>query len=92
MCDKSKKTNETKYVKKKDMTTKNIHLDMVLILDEDAPSYATVGKWTAEFKRDRDSTDEQVDVNHWMVLDIRLLTVQHITKIHGHWLWFGPLF
>ena len=35
---------------------KEIHKDMVQILAEDSPFYATVSKWVAEFKWGRDST------------------------------------
>lgn len=86
-----------KYLQKKGMTPKEIHEDMVQTLAEDSPSYATVKKWAAEFKRGRVSTeddprsgrpktsttDEQVAAIHRMVLDDRRQTVQQIAKSIG---------
>ncbi|XP_025105736.1 uncharacterized protein LOC112571137 [Pomacea canaliculata] len=76
---------------------KEIHEDMVQTPAEDFPSYVTVNTWAAEFKRDRVSTeddprsgqpktsttDDQVDVNHRLVLNDGHITVQQIAKSKG---------
>ena len=78
------------YLQKKGITPKEIHEDMVRIFAEDSPPNTTVKRWAAEFKRGRDSseddpqsgrpktstTDAQVDAIHRLVLDDRRLTVQ----------------
>ena len=64
---------------------------MILIFAEVYLSDVTLKKWTAEFKRGRDSTerrpkttaDKQVDAIHCMVLVNRRLTVQKIAKFIG---------
>ena len=70
---------------------------MVHIFAEDCHFYATVKKWAAESKWNRDRTednprsacsktstpDEQVDAIHQMILDDRCLIVQQIVKSIG---------
>lgn len=70
---------------------------MVQILADDFPSYATLKKWVAEFKRGRDATeddprlrhpktsntDEQDDAIHRLSLVYRRLTVHQIAKSIG---------
>ena len=46
------------YLHKKGLTPKDIHNDMVATLGKDAPSYATVKRWVAEFKRGRQSLED----------------------------------
>ena len=43
---------------KKGLTPKDIHDDMVATLGKDAPLYATVKRWVAEFKRGRQSLED----------------------------------
>ena len=95
--DKKEARSVIKHLQKKGMSPKEIHEDMVQTLGEDSPSYSTIKKWAAEFKRGRDSTeddprsgrpktsttDEQVHATHRMVLDDRRLTVQQIAKTTG---------
>ena len=83
--------------KKKGITPKEIHEDMVRIFAEDSPPYTTVKKWAAKFKSGRDSTeddpqsgrpktsttDEQADAIHRIVLNDRCPTVQQIGKSIG---------
>ena len=83
--DKTEARAVIKYLQKKGMTPKEIHEDMVKTLDDDSPSYSTIKKWAAEFKRGRESieddprsghprtstTDDQVETNHRTVLDDR---------------------
>jgi transposase len=44
-----------KYLSKKGMSPKEIHENFVETLGKESPSYSTVNKWAAEFKRDRES-------------------------------------
>ena len=67
---------------KKGMPPKEIHEDFVETLGKESPSYSTVKKWAAEFKRGRGSieddgwcgrpkdntTDEHVNVMHTLVM------------------------
>ena len=46
-----------RYLLKKELTTKEIHTDMVSTLGDDAPALSTVKKWAAEFKRGRESLE-----------------------------------
>ena len=46
------------YLHKKGLTPKDIHNDMVATLGKDAPSYATVKRWVAEFKIGRQSLED----------------------------------
>ena len=41
----------TKYAQKNVMTLNKIYEDFVLIHAEDSPSFTSVKKWTAQFKR-----------------------------------------
>ena len=102
MCDKSKKDKieaqaVIQYLQKKDITSKEIHEDMVQILSEDSLSSVTVKKWAIEFEQDKDhieidswsgcpktsTTDEYVDGIFLMVLEDRHLTPQQIAKAIG---------
>ena len=47
-----------RYLQKKGLTTKEIHPDMVSILGDDALALSTVKKWAAEFKRGRESLED----------------------------------
>ena len=47
-----------KYLCKKGMTPKEFHEDFVKTLGNESPSYSTVIKWAAEFKRERESIDD----------------------------------
>lgn len=46
------------YLFKKGLSPQEIHNDMVNVLGESAPSYATVKNWVAEFKRGRTSIED----------------------------------
>ena len=48
----------TRYLQKKGLTTKEIHIDMVSTLWDDTPALSTVKKWAAEFKRGRESLED----------------------------------
>uniref|UniRef100_A0A3Q0T381 Mos1 transposase HTH domain-containing protein n=1 Tax=Amphilophus citrinellus TaxID=61819 RepID=A0A3Q0T381_AMPCI len=76
---------------------KDIHADMVATLGDDAPALSTVQKWAAEFKRGRESleddprsgrpvtatTRENIDRVHHMVMDDSRLTVNQIANAVG---------
>ena len=86
-----------KYLLKKGMSPKEIHEDMVDTLGDDSPAYSTVKKWVAEFKRGRESveddarsgrprtstSDVQIDAVRNMVLADRRVTIQHIAETLG---------
>ena len=44
-----------KYLCKKGMSPKEIHEDFMETLGKESPSYSTVKKWAAEFRRGRES-------------------------------------
>ena len=81
-----------KYLQKKGLAPKDIHADMVATLGDDAPALSTVKKWEAEFKKGRESleddprsdcpvsatTQENIDRVHHMVMDDRRFTVNQI--------------
>ena len=83
-----------KYLQKKGLIPKDIHTDMVDTLGDDAPALSTVKKWAAEFKRGRESleddprsgrpatatTQENIDRVHHMVMDDRRLSVNQIAN------------
>src|SRR5262245_16970615 len=46
------------YLQKKRMLSKEIHEDIVATLENDAPSFATVKKWTTEFRRGKESLED----------------------------------
>ena len=85
------------YLGLKGLTPKKVHEDMVATLGEDAPSYSTVKKWAAEFKRGRDSleddprpgrlvtvtTQETIDKIHDMILEDRRRTQRYIATQLG---------
>ena len=74
-----------RYLEKKGLTTKEIHSDIVSTLGDDAPVLSTAKKWAAEFKRGRESfeddprsgrlstatTQENIDRIHLMVMNER---------------------
>ena len=46
------------YLRKKGLAPKDIHAGMVVTLPSDAPLYAPVKRWVAEFKRGRESLQD----------------------------------
>lgn len=83
-----------KYFHIKGLSAKEIFEDMVNTLGESAPSYSMVKKWTAEFKRGRDSledeprsgrpptasTSETIEKIHDMLLSDRRITIRYIAN------------
>ena len=84
-----------RYLQEKGLTTKEIHIDMVSTLRDDAPALLTVKKWAAEFKRGREileddprsghpstaTTQENIDHIHQMVMNDRRLTISHLANV-----------
>ena len=84
-----------RYLQKKGITTKEIHTDMFSTLGDDAPALSTVKKWAAEFKRGRESleddprsgrpstatTQENIDRIHQMIMNDRRLTISHLANV-----------
>ena len=79
------------YLHKKGLTPKDIHNDMVATLGKDAPSYATVKRCVAEFKRGRQSleddpcpeTPEMVNKVHDIVMTDRRVKQRYIASTVG---------
>lgn len=92
--DKNEKRSVIKYLHLKGLSPQQIYLDMSEVLGDDAPSQATVYRWVAEFRRGRQSTEdehrcgrpleasteENVDLIQDMVLADRRVTIQHIAE------------
>lgn len=86
-----------KYLHLKGMTSSEIHEDMVGTLAESAPSYATITRWVREFKRGRDSveddprsgrpptaiTKDNLDLALQMVMQDRRLSCRQIAERLG---------
>src|ERR1700761_4048619 len=86
-----------KYLVKKGLQPRQIYDDMLLTLDDIAPSYSTVKKWVALFKFSRTSieddphsgrpnecvTSENVDKIHQLVMNDRCLTIRQISDELG---------
>ena len=95
--EKNEKRAVIKYLLKKEMSPKTIHEDIVTTLGDDSPSYSTVKKWSADFKRGRTSTEDdprsgrpktattdiQVEAIHCMVMDDRRITIRYIAETMG---------
>ena len=81
-----------RYLGFKNLSPKDIYEDMVTTLGEGAPSYSMVKKWAAEFKRGRQSleddprparpatvsTRESIDKIHDMILGDRRIKQRYI--------------
>ena len=86
-----------KYLQKKGLTPKQIHEDMQETLGTSAASYAMIKKWVAEFKRGRESIEDdprngrpatstsQENVNKIcdMIIEDRRLKIREIAETVG---------
>jgi [histone H3]-lysine36 N-dimethyltransferase SETMAR len=86
-----------KYLVKKGLQPRQIYDDMLLTLEDNAPSYSTVKKWAALFRFGRTSieddprsgrpneavTSENVDKVHQLVMNDRRLTVRQMSEELG---------
>ena len=84
-----------RYLQKKGLTTKEIHIDVVSTLGDNAPALSTVKKWAAKFKRRWKSleddprsgrpstatTQENIDRIHQMVMTHTRLTISHLANV-----------
>ena len=68
----------TRYLGLKGLTPNEVHEDMVATLGEDAPSYVMVNKWAAEFKRGRESLEDDPRPGR----PVTVTTPETIAKIH----------
>src|SRR6476619_5411601 len=67
-----------RYLGLKNLSPKEIHEDMTATLGEDAPSYSMVKKWAAEFKRGRQSLEDDPRPGRSVTVSTR----ETIDKIH----------
>ena len=56
--DRNEKRAVIKYLNLKGLTPNEISSDMKVVLGDDAPSYATIYRWIAEFQRGRESIED----------------------------------
>ena len=84
-----------RYLQKKGLTTKEIHTDMVSTLRDGALTLLTAKKWAADFKRGRESLEDdprsgrpftsttQVNIDriYQMVMNDRRLTISHLANV-----------
>lgn len=86
-----------KYLCLKKMSTKAIHSDLVQTLQDSAPPYSTVARWTKEFKLGRTSTEDEhregrpstsftgdnVKKIEDIVMADRRVTIRHVAEMTG---------
>ena len=68
-----------RYLGLKGLTPKEIHEDMVVTLEEHAPSYSIEKKWNVEIKRSRDSLEDEPRQRKL----VTVTTQKTIAKIYG---------
>lgn len=86
-----------KYLYKKGLSSKEIHLEMTNTLEDSAPAYSTVKKWVADFKNGRESltdgarsgrplsatTAENINKIHDMIVNNRQITNKELAEAVG---------
>ena len=65
------------YLQKKGLAPKAIHEDLVKTYGENAPSYSMTKKWAAEFKRGRESLEDDYRCGR----PVSVVTQENITKV-----------
>ena len=65
-----------RYLGLKNLSPKEIHEDMTATLGEDAPSYSMVKKWAAEFKRGRQSLEDDPRPVSLNVLNLKMMFLE----------------
>jgi len=92
--DQKEKRAVIKYLNLKGLTPNEISSDMKVVLGDDAPSYATIYRWIAEFQHDRESTkdahrsgrpveacrEENVQFVNDMIMTDQRLIVRYLAK------------
>ena len=63
----------------KGMSPKDIHYDFIKTLGDEPPSYSKVNKWAAEFRRGRESLED----NEWSECHKEALTDENVELVHS---------
>ena len=80
----------TKYLQNKGLTPKDTHADKDATLGDDAPALSTVQKWAAEFKRGRESLEDDPRSGHTIGISLEHIeNIQHkeldMLKVSVRW-------
>ena len=76
--DKTAERAVIKYLHKRGLAPKAVHSDMVATLGKDSTAYATVKRWVAEFKRGRESLEDDPCSGR----PVTVATTEIVNKVH----------